>query len=209
MKKVFFSIVDSKRQRNFILSIVYTMCLLCFIISPAAASLVDNGNYLIYDTDLNITWYDHYFTGDWSSVGTQAYNFSLTDAYGNTYEDWKLPTTPGTLGGHVNEGEMGHLYYDELKNSGGFLSNVGPFTQLREGYANAGYCWTGTRSSSYGAWLFSFGSGNQAAYSDYHDFGALFFHDGNVGAPVPVPAAIWLLGSGLLGLLGIRRKISK
>jgi hypothetical protein len=25
-------------------------------------------------------------------------------------------------------------------------------------------------------------------------------------APVPVPAAVWLLGSGVLGLLGIRRK---
>jgi hypothetical protein len=30
-----------------------------------------------------------------------------------------------------------------------------------------------------------------------------------VKSPVPVPAAVWLLGSGLLGLLGVRRKISK
>jgi len=29
------------------------------------------------------------------------------------------------------------------------------------------------------------------------------------GSPVPVPAAVWLLGSGLLGLFGIRRKIRK
>jgi hypothetical protein len=28
-------------------------------------------------------------------------------------------------------------------------------------------------------------------------------------APVPVPAAVWLLGSGLIGLLGIRRKFKK
>ena len=27
-------------------------------------------------------------------------------------------------------------------------------------------------------------------------------------APVPIPAALWLLGSGLLGLIGIRRNIS-
>ena len=28
------------------------------------------------------------------------------------------------------------------------------------------------------------------------------------GAPVPIPGTVWLVGSGLLGLLGIRRKIS-
>jgi len=29
----------------------------------------------------------------------------------------------------------------------------------------------------------------------------------NAGSPVPIPAAVWLLGSGLLGLIGIRKKI--
>ena len=28
------------------------------------------------------------------------------------------------------------------------------------------------------------------------------------GAPVPIPAALWLLGSGLIGLIGLRRKFS-
>jgi len=27
--------------------------------------------------------------------------------------------------------------------------------------------------------------------------------------PVPIPAAVWLLGSGLLGLAGIRRRFRK
>lgn len=32
--------------------------------------------------------------------------------------------------------------------------------------------------------------------------------DGDHVAPIPIPAALWLFGAGLLGLLGIRRKIS-
>ena len=35
----------------------------------------------------------------------------------------------------------------------------------------------------------------------------LLGHNGPDFAPVPIPAAVWLLGSGLLGLVGIRRKI--
>ena len=31
----------------------------------------------------------------------------------------------------------------------------------------------------------------------------------DVWAPVPIPGAVWLLGSGLLGMLGIRRKLKK
>ncbi|MEW6267231.1 MAG: VPLPA-CTERM sorting domain-containing protein [Thermodesulfobacteriota bacterium] len=29
----------------------------------------------------------------------------------------------------------------------------------------------------------------------------------NTGAPVPIPGAVWLLGSGLVGLVGLRRKL--
>jgi hypothetical protein len=31
---------------------------------------------------------------------------------------------------------------------------------------------------------------------------------GTIASAVPIPAAIWILGSGLLGLLGLRRKFS-
>ena len=30
----------------------------------------------------------------------------------------------------------------------------------------------------------------------------------DVGAPVPIPAAVWLLGSGVVGLLGVRRRLA-
>lgn len=184
----------------------------------AGAALVVNGvdstgAKLIYDTDLDITWYDYADQSssslNWGSALGWAANLSVT-ANGTVYTGWRLPTTvPGD--GNVNLGEMGHLYYDELHNSAGWLTNQGPFTTLLAGYE--GYCWTSIPSAFYGNgtpyayWRFAFRSGNQASYSDYHEMRAFAVHDGNVGASVPVPAAVWLLGSGLLGLIGLRRKM--
>ncbi len=39
--------------------------------------------------------------------------------------------------------------------------------------------------------------------TDYNVFGAI----NNISAPVPIPGAVWLLASGLLGLLGVRRRL--
>lgn len=183
----------------------------------ASAALVVNGTdstgaKVIYDTDLNITWYDYADQNSsslaWGSALSWAANLSVT-VNGKVYTEWRLPSTiEGT--GNINLGEMGHLYYDELKNSAGWLTNEGPFTNLLAGYD--GYCWTSTpNTSTYwsDAWRFAFRSGNQASYSDYQGMRAFAVHDGNVGSPVPVPAAVWLLGSGLLGLVGVRRKLRR
>lgn len=35
------------------------------------------------------------------------------------------------------------------------------------------------------------------------------FAAGNGNTPVPIPAAIWLLGSGLIGLVGLRKRFKK
>ena len=47
-------------------------------------------------------------------------------------------------------------------------------------------------------------------YADSDSYG--YFGADNIevtGNPVPVPAAVWLLGSGLIGLAGVRRKLKK
>lgn len=52
------------------------------------------------------------------------------------------------------------------------------------------------------AWDFIFNNGNQFAYSKYYNNYAWAMHPGDVGASViPVPTAVWLFGSGLLGLV--------
>ncbi len=56
------------------------------------------------------------------------------------------------------------------------------------------------------AWRFNFGGGSQGSggKEDFDDF-AWVVRSGDVSA-VPVPAAVWLFGSGLIGLLGLARR---
>lgn len=121
-------------------------------------------------------------------------------------------------------GEMAHMFYDELGNlaqytTGGVqrpphspggllwgLVNEGPFSNL----IDSRY-WTSTdyAPNNKFAWQFYFYGGlqDQKIKKDQAWY-AWAVHDGDVGAaaPVPVPAAVWLLGSGLIGLAAFGRR---
>ena len=65
----------------------------------------------------------------------------------------------------------------------------------------------GATSGTY-VWLF-LDDGVFGTDDNHDDFGVrLTVSDGNIST-VPIPAAVWLLGSGLLGLAGIRRRFRK
>ncbi len=180
--------------------------------ATAQATLIDRGldtlgNRLIYDDDLGITWYD--FSAPMGNLATQinwASGLSVTLG-SNTYADWRLPASnniTNCIGTGCTDSEMGHLYYVELGNTaGGPLANTGPFQNLK-----GDLYWSGT-PSPLGGWAFGFGSGNQQPnWSTANYFWALAVRDGDVSA-VPVPATVWLFGSGMMALLGVaRRKLS-
>lgn len=143
------------------------------------------------------------------------------------YNDWSLPTTlqPDTScsiqqgsvsGGYsCNGSQMGELFYTALGNNGYYstsgalqyqsygLVNKGPFTNFQ-----SWNYWSSTESAlnSNFAVYFDTRLGWQSYGSkENQDMFALAVRPGQVIA-TPVPAAAWLLGSGLPGLIGVSRR---
>jgi hypothetical protein len=171
-----------------------------------------------YDADNRMTWDEaqswigtlnsssHLGVNDWRlpqvwDSGSDGCNFS----YGGTDCGWNADTSTG---------EMASLFYDTLGNlsvydtEGNFpqegygLTNSGPFSNIPSFYT-----WTDTESvaNSGEAWYFHLGLGTQNDTDKTLERATWAVRSGDIGASiVPIPAAVWLFGSGL-GLLGFLR----
>ncbi len=115
--------------------------------------------------------------------------------------------------------EMASMFYDTLGNLA-YLDTSGK-VQSNNGLKNTGlfenvvsnYYWSGLEyaPNTDDAWVFDFASGKQNGY--WKNGGVPIYawavHDGDIGAataPVPLPAAVWLFGGGLIGLIGVAGK---
>jgi hypothetical protein len=187
-----------------------------------------------YDTALNITWLaDANYAGtgmNWVTANSWAAGLNLNGITG-----WRLPTvtdtgTPGCNAAFVgtdcgynvdtSTGEMAHMYYVTLGDLAIF-SPTGAYPQPGWGPTNTGQFsniqyyfpyWSSTEyapSTNY-AWDFYFSKGGQGddikSNSVTNNFYAWAVHPGDVGAAVPVRAAVWLFGSGLIGLLCVAKR---
>lgn len=113
-----------------------------------------------------------------------------------------------------NASELAHLFYNELGNLGYYGSNGQ--VQPNHGVTNQGlfqnlesmWYWTGTQYAAYPsfAWAFNTDYGDQSldGSKTYRLLGWAV-SPGQVTS-VPPPTAVWLFGSALLGLAGLRRK---
>ena len=143
------------------------------------------------------------------------------------YDDWRLPSanlmnaanpcyaTDGScdMGYNNTTSDLGHIFYNNLANQFGYGSSLNKnFTDGNSGasvsFLNLHWIhWLGEEYAPgpHAAYTFHFSEGRQHAYEKQHGYYVWAVRDGDVSA-VPVPAAAWLFGSALLGLVGVKRR---
>lgn len=166
----------------------------------------------------------------WTQANTWAAGLTVGGVSG-----WRLPATlqpdPScgmsskpisfvlSYGGNCTGSEMGHLFYKELGGVAGqsiLTAHNANYSLFRNFQANPYPSGTWLEEPTHiTGWVFyfNFTSGEQSyldtgalKYSFYNMTSpALAVHSGDIAA-VPVPGAVWLLGSGLLGLIGVARR---
>ncbi len=171
-----------------------TLGLLCFFaasVSNAALIVTLNGQ-AVYSTIFDITW-----LRDANASGLAVWNSQVTWASGLNVE--------GVSGWHLaSQNELGNL----VQNEGVLAGSPFPFLDVQ-----AEEYWTST-SISFGleAIVIDMFDGNSLSDLKLLDQNyAMAAIAGDVGGAlnaVPVPAAMWLFGSGLLGMLALARRKS-
>ncbi|MDH5190707.1 MAG: VPLPA-CTERM sorting domain-containing protein [Gammaproteobacteria bacterium] len=208
-------------------------CLLFSFAHISNAALISRlGGLAYYDTDANLTWladanyaqtsgYDVDGLLSWSESNTWVAGLNINGVTG-----WRLPDTVqpdlscssqavASWGYNCTGSEMGNLFHNVL---GGITNisiatthnaNYDLFSNVQTGHIQSGYYWSATeyQLNTDNAFIFSFSETYQGTFAKTEGFFAWAVQTGDVGASiVPIPAAVWLFASGLIGLVGFARR---
>lgn len=208
-------------------SIIGTTCAFLTVVSfNADAALMSRlGGLAYYDDVADLTW-----LADANAARTSGYAIGgrMTWIDANAWvagldvmgvSGWRLPDTlqpDASCGSQINGAssgfgctgsEMGNLFYNVLGGETGTSittthnANYDLFSNVQSNYYWSSTQYPGTLT----AWLFNMSNAYQYNFGISNRFYAWAVQSGDVSA-VPVPPAVWLFGSGLLGLAGVARR---
>ena len=172
-----------------------------------------------YDTVLDITWLtDADLSGGFNWDNQVGWARGLDTANYLGVDGWRLASMDvngdtavvdcnGATELACRDNELGYMFY---QNMDGDLFDDKRGNQTVDGVlltdVQSRY-WSGTEfaPNPADAWVFDFRFGDQGGLGKDFSFYGWAVRAGDVSA-VPVPAAVWLFGSGLIGLLGLARR---
>ena len=208
-------------------SIIGATCACLAVVSfNANAALVSRlGGLAYYDDVADLTWladanyaqtsgYDSDGVMNWVDANNWAAGLDVAGVTGWRLADTLQPdascdTQSGgdSYGYNCTGSELGKLFYNVLGGSAGsditttYNANYYLFDNVQ-----SYFYWSATEYSpdSRDAWTMAFHSGFQSDLWKDDIFYAWAVQSGDISA-VPEPATVWLIGSGLLGLIGVAR----
>jgi hypothetical protein len=194
--------------------LVFTASANAALVGRLAATEGGTDYQAYYDEDADLTWLANANTAgamNWTSANAWAAGLTINGVSG-----WRLPDTMQpdascsyqdaleSRGYNCTGSELGNLYYTTLGNTQGPTGN----TYLPFDGVQSGAYWSATEYApdTASAWYFNMGNGLQSKSTKSNgSFYAWAVYSGDV-SEVPVPAAVWLFGSGLIGLIGVARR---
>ncbi|OHX37837.1 hypothetical protein BJL95_04495 [Methylomonas sp. LWB] len=168
-------------------------------------SPVNNTNHTLTSVDFGSTVGGN---GYLTWFGAQAFIQYLNNINYGGSNQWMLPSAGSNpqSGYNINNTAFEKLFYNELGGARSYnIPNTDTFTNERT-YAY----WLDTEDTSNTdyAWLFFTNRGYQGNYLNNFKGFAWAISPGQISTvvPVPLPSAAWFMGSGLLGLAGMKRR---